>query len=342
MGRVRKYKKYKACDPFSKQKAAVDDSKYDQPPDVWENKVKSSKKRKSHDWDNEEERERMLQQEAMRDIRREEKQAVIKKKQIAAKMPGEKLSDFKKRLRQETTKTLNEEISKMSSTARRRKEKLKERSRVKVEKKRSAGKKGDAEDVQDFHMSEKGKIRPSDLGCPASFEEFDKQRFGEQPDRPPELTTFTAKFRKAPMVADGSDYNSSSVEKEEAEDKAESQDGIKDGVDENHDDQEKKEEEQEEEEKYRLLQEKRRRKKMKVADRWDTMNGDDGLECAGMELAYEKAAFEQHIKSTVATVKAAGGPASQKSEVDLARLQAQVAYKQLRSKRHAAHQSLYS
>ena len=33
MGRVRKYKKIKAVDPFSKRRAVKDDSKYDLPPD---------------------------------------------------------------------------------------------------------------------------------------------------------------------------------------------------------------------------------------------------------------------------------------------------------------------
>ena len=33
MGRVRKYKKIKAVDPFSKRKVARDESKYDLPPD---------------------------------------------------------------------------------------------------------------------------------------------------------------------------------------------------------------------------------------------------------------------------------------------------------------------
>ena len=39
MGRVRKYKKIKAVDPFSKRKVVRDESKYDLPPDALMSKL---------------------------------------------------------------------------------------------------------------------------------------------------------------------------------------------------------------------------------------------------------------------------------------------------------------
>lgn len=38
MGRVRKYKKFKACDPFSKKGRAEVDTIHDEPPDIHEEK----------------------------------------------------------------------------------------------------------------------------------------------------------------------------------------------------------------------------------------------------------------------------------------------------------------
>lgn len=42
MGRVRRYKKYKAADPFSKQKKTVTDTVHDEPPDVFDERGTSS------------------------------------------------------------------------------------------------------------------------------------------------------------------------------------------------------------------------------------------------------------------------------------------------------------
>ncbi len=79
-----------ACDPYSKAPSNQDNSQYDEPPDLFEARgmfnlsswkgecgwlvspifvsliVKNSKKRRTHDWDDDDQREKLIQQEALR------------------------------------------------------------------------------------------------------------------------------------------------------------------------------------------------------------------------------------------------------------------------------------
>jgi len=45
MGRVRRYKKFKACDPFSKKSSAPIDTVHDEPPEMFEQRTKRKEKR---------------------------------------------------------------------------------------------------------------------------------------------------------------------------------------------------------------------------------------------------------------------------------------------------------
>ncbi len=71
MGRVRRYKKYKACDPFAKRGGKKDDGVdvHDEPPDLHEEKSRETKRKRERDWGDEGKRELSLQREAFRDLR---------------------------------------------------------------------------------------------------------------------------------------------------------------------------------------------------------------------------------------------------------------------------------
>ena len=59
-----------ACDPNSKQYGKQNkDTKYDEPPEIFEKKTKKIKDDSDAKWEDEEKRERMLQREALRDLR---------------------------------------------------------------------------------------------------------------------------------------------------------------------------------------------------------------------------------------------------------------------------------
>ena len=72
MGRVKRYKKIKACDPFANRKNQVKviDLIHDEPPENFEKRSKRKRKR-TLNWDDENQRELLLQREAIRDIRKE-------------------------------------------------------------------------------------------------------------------------------------------------------------------------------------------------------------------------------------------------------------------------------
>ena len=73
----------------------------------------------------------MLQREALRELAQKKELGVDptnkrKQKQLEGKKEGESMKAFKRRIRQETRKTLHEELSNTSATSIKRKEKLKE------------------------------------------------------------------------------------------------------------------------------------------------------------------------------------------------------------------------
>ena len=106
MGRVKRYKKFKACDPFAKRTKAEVDTVHDEPPELFEQRTKRTVKRgKSNDENmNEEDMYEMyLQREAKR-AKKEEDAEKLKPKvnKIESKRVDESSKDFKNRIRQET------------------------------------------------------------------------------------------------------------------------------------------------------------------------------------------------------------------------------------------------
>ncbi|KAJ1444035.1 hypothetical protein B484DRAFT_414234 [Ochromonadaceae sp. CCMP2298] len=134
MGRVRRYKKYnKSDDPLAA--ARKGDAHHDEPPNLFQERTKKTNRAREDKWDDEEGRERLMQREAMRDLRLESAKKLRKERTIEGQREGESAKAFKERVREETRKTLAEQVGKMSSTAKKRKERLKERSKKRKEKK---------------------------------------------------------------------------------------------------------------------------------------------------------------------------------------------------------------
>jgi hypothetical protein len=64
MGRVRRYKKFKACDPFSKRKITEVDNVHDEPPNLFEERIRKDRKRKDLELNDEDLYEVYLRSEA--------------------------------------------------------------------------------------------------------------------------------------------------------------------------------------------------------------------------------------------------------------------------------------
>jgi hypothetical protein len=98
MGRVAKYKKIKAIDPFAKRQnntasGATDvNSKYDLPPDM----SSKSRKRKALSWDDDKDREKLLQIDAKRSMREQSGRAEVK---LEGKKETESMRQFKDRVK---------------------------------------------------------------------------------------------------------------------------------------------------------------------------------------------------------------------------------------------------
>lgn len=199
MGRVSKYKKFKACDPFAKSKTPGDTSK-DEPPEIFDKKQEDKWKRLSNRYEEKEFQESLIQKEAIRMIKKEERSRTSSAaKKVDAKKDTETMKEFKNRVRRETTTSLNEELPKMTVSAKRRKRKLIERSNMKKLKnhtKKNPHEFVEKDEVMEFSMSEKGHLRPSDLGSSSSFKKREEVQFGEVGDRPPDLTTFSKMLSK--------------------------------------------------------------------------------------------------------------------------------------------------
>lgn len=184
MGRVRRYHKIKAIDPFSKSRGVdiyggkKSSVQYDEPPELFEER-KDQKKRKIRSWDVEEDREILMQREALRSLRKEGKAVELlpsgnKKggnkssdtavKKIEGKKEDESMKDFKARVRQETRITLRDELQSITKTAKKRKLRLKER-KMKNKGGNSNNGNDDDDDIMDnidareFNQSESGKLR---------------------------------------------------------------------------------------------------------------------------------------------------------------------------------------
>jgi hypothetical protein len=236
MGRLKRYKKIKSFDPFAKKsKAALPVvgkvTKYELSPDEIENKRKKrDKKARGLDLNNEDDLEKFYQQEALKDLEMAKNAESIEKKlkKIEDKRDDETQREFKMRLRQETRETLRDEFKKSSSTAMKRKERLKirkmKRDGKRVNSKRSGGGDGDDDDDdnevdpnEDFDAIErdflrnKAEIRELEAaalsikGTKAENLARSHPFLGSTDNNvtaPPDLTLFKIKMKGAPKTID--------------------------------------------------------------------------------------------------------------------------------------------
>ena len=173
MGRVRKYKKIKAIDPFSNKKRSGIDVKHDDPLDLFDEKKKRNRKKLDRAFDDLEHAEKMLQREAVRQLRDvRSKNLHHKQGQNVAegKRPDESMKDFQHRIRNETKITLRDELLKMTKTSQKKKEHMKAKKIKKKLQKQAVngligGRTEEENDVinRDFNQRHDGLLRPSDL-----------------------------------------------------------------------------------------------------------------------------------------------------------------------------------
>ena len=198
MGRVRKYKKLKACDPFANRGKGGREgaSEHDEPPELFEAREQKARKRKERSWDDDNSRELMLQREALRTLRESEKSSSANARKIEGKKTDETMKDFKMRIRQETRNALRDELKNLTSTAKKRKERLKER-KIKREGGVSTTVRGGRPEYEEgFSSSSDGRLRPSDLGGSDEFAKAEVVRFGERVMAPPVFSKSVLKFAK--------------------------------------------------------------------------------------------------------------------------------------------------
>jgi hypothetical protein len=199
MGRVRRYKKLKAVDPAAKRRNFVDDTIHDEPPEVFNARVRKSMQETDNIWNDEDARERMLQREAKRELRlaeeKKEKGGVGKKK-VEGRREGESMKNFKQRIREATRVTLHEEIRKMTSTAKKKKARLDERKKKRERKKKPVESgSGFEPSEQEFSARADGYLRYSDRGGSDNFARSDNVVFNERVDAPP-ILDFVPKKKK--------------------------------------------------------------------------------------------------------------------------------------------------
>ena len=191
MGRVRRYKKFKACDPFSKQsKSTVSaaDLDHDEPPDIYEDSVKKAHKKRMSRFRDEDLMERQLQKEAMRAERVEQNKKPSEKvnsKKLEGRKEGETMKQFKTRIRTDTRTALRDELKGLTKTSKKNKEFL----LTKKYKKRGIERFDINEElIEDgFSSRDDGSLRQSDLGGKDEFEAAENLAFGARMDRPPEF-----------------------------------------------------------------------------------------------------------------------------------------------------------
>ena len=191
MGRVRRYKKVKSVENWESRPSTSD--KHDQPPSIWEGEQRRSAKRVNKAFDDDKTFERMLQHEARRQIKVEEEKGTsstsgigtARVKSIEGKKEDETMKEFKNRIRQETSKTLREEIGKLKSSSKKSKQYLVDK---KNKKKGKVTVDVDKEEYEEgFSARDDGVLRASDLGGADDWEKSDRVMFGERVDRPPEF-----------------------------------------------------------------------------------------------------------------------------------------------------------
>ena len=174
MGRVRKYKKIKAIDPFSNKKRSVD-LKHDDPPDLFDDKKRRNRKKLDRPFDDLDHAEKMLQREAVRQLRDVQSKNLHHKEgqNVVGKRTNETMKDFQQRIRNETKITLRDELLKMTKTSQKKKEHMKAKKMKKKLHKQAinghgglvGGRTEEENDVmnRDFNQRHDGLLRPSDL-----------------------------------------------------------------------------------------------------------------------------------------------------------------------------------
>lgn len=204
MGRVKRYKKYKACDPFSSQSNRREvDNFHDEPPTTFEDKQERIHKKQKRLENNEMYQIRKFAK--LTDHTAQSSVTSIKEemKKIEGKREDESMKTFKKRLRQETRETLRDEIKGLTSTAQKKKMRLKERKQQRKKGKgvehldangKSRQNREDRDDDEtldrEFGASETGQLRASDMdGAKMTFDKKDEDevKFGERVEAPPDL-----------------------------------------------------------------------------------------------------------------------------------------------------------
>ena len=196
MGRVRSYKKIKACDPFSKRNKREVDTVHDEPPEIHEDKALRQEKRKIRSWETADDGERELQREARRVLRETERSKHATSQKVEGKREDESMRDFKTRIRQETRLALVDALKSKSATSAKRKERLKDR-KLKRQGKPAREAREDLE--EGFSSSADGRLRASDLGGSDEFAGAEVRRFGDRSERPPDLKGLL-KFTEKPMM----------------------------------------------------------------------------------------------------------------------------------------------
>lgn len=161
MGRVSRYKKIKACDPFAKKRnISTIDIHHDDPPEEFQSRGMylyylnalfdymnafyivhrrdKSTKSLSLDEMSDLQKEKVYQKEALKELNKQKNLTSNIRSKLEEKKDSETMKDFQMRIRQQTRLTLFEHNKKLSSTAIRRKEQLKKRKLMKKAKKNSS------------------------------------------------------------------------------------------------------------------------------------------------------------------------------------------------------------
>lgn len=216
MGRVKRYKKFKACDPFSKQfnRREFDDV-HDEPPNLFEDKQERSVKKAKRLENNEMFQIRKFAKNTDHTASSSVTSVKEEIKKIEGKREDESMKSFKKRLRQETRETLRDEIKGLTATAQKKKQRLKERKQQrkkgKVEEQlihpgKSRDERDDSETLdREFGASETGMLRASDMDdAKMNFDAVgaDEVKFGERVEAPPDLR-FSFKMAGAKKIGLG-------------------------------------------------------------------------------------------------------------------------------------------
>jgi len=317
---VKRYKKIKSCDPFSKVKKS-EDVNHDEPPEIFEEKAHKRKIRQSGNWEDSVDRDSFIQRDGLRYLKKEDPSKEVQKKKeqkVQPKQENESMRDFKLRMRQQTRVIMNEELQKLTASSKRRKGKMIERTKKRKEKK-AAKLLG--------HDNFK-----SDYASPESFAPAEFVPFGATSTAPPDLKAFTSKISSKLQQNKSSESIGIETNRNNKKRKLENEMSIEqddDDVGEDNSDME-------------VLKTKKSKKKsiVKIVDRED-MYGDDGLEGSihKREPLIMPLALLKKKKSMKGDKKEEGN-SNNTAQMEILRQRVQEAYSKIREKRRSV-QSAY-